>query len=259
MVSSIDFARAKGLGIAVQATGHGVGLPADECVLILTRGLDDLRIDADARTAWVGAGLKWHTVLQRAQEDGLAPLLGSSTDVGAVGYTLGGGMGWLARKHGLSTDHVRFFEVVTPDGQVRTVSADENADLFWALRGGGGGSLGIVTGMEIELVPVTKVYGGNLLYPADMAREVVARYREWIATAPDELTSSFALANLPVDPLVPEFLQGQSFAVVRGCYCGSLADGEELMRFWRDWRTPAARSVRRDVLRRRRHDQHGTE
>ena len=166
------------------------------------------------------------------------PLLGSSPEVGAVGYTLGGGMGWLARRFGLSADHVRHFEVVTADGELRKVSADENADLFWALRGGGGGSFGIVTGMAIDLVPVTTVYGGNLFYPASMAREVVARYREWLVSAPDELTSSFALMNLPVIDAVPEPLRGRSFVVVRGCYCGPVAGGEDLLRFWREWRTP---------------------
>jgi hypothetical protein len=208
-------------------------------MLVLTHRLDEIRIDGEAWTAWVGAGVKWAPVLERAQHHGLAPLLGSSPDVGAVGYTLGGGMGWLARRFGLSADHVRHFEVVTADGEVRKVSAEENADLFWALRGGGGGSFGIVTGMEIDLVPVTDVYAGNLLYPADMAREVVARYRRWIATAPDELTSSVALMNLPDIDLVPDFMRGRSFVIVRGCYCGSLADGEALLRFWRDWRAPA--------------------
>jgi FAD/FMN-containing dehydrogenase len=238
VVEAVRHARAAGLGIAVQATGHGVALPADDCLLVLTRRLDEVDIDDDAATARVGAGVKWAAVLERAQEHGLAPLLGSSPDVGAVGYTLGGGMGWLARRYGLSADHVRWFEVVTADGEVRKVSADENADLFWALRGGGGGNLGIVTGMEIDLVPVTTVYGGNLFYPATMAREVVARYREWIASAPLELTSSFAMVNLPVAPIVPEFLQGKSFVIVRGCYCGPVGEGAELLRSWREWRAP---------------------
>jgi FAD/FMN-containing dehydrogenase len=239
VVEAVDYARAEGLGISMLATGHGAALPAgDDCLLIATRRLDDVRIDAEARTAWVGAGVKWAVVLQAAQEHGLAPLLGSSPDVGAVGYTLGGGMGWLARKYGLSADHVRRFEVVTADAEVRTVSAGENPDLFWALRGGGGGTLGVVTGIEIDLFPVTTVYAGNLLYPAEMAREVAARYRDWIVDAPDELTSSFAFVNLPVVPIIPDFLQGRSFAIVRGCYCGPVEQGEELLRYWKDWRAP---------------------
>jgi FAD/FMN-containing dehydrogenase len=110
---------------------------------------------------------------------GLAPLLGSSPGVGVMGYTLGGGLGWLARKYGLAADSVLAFEVVTADGKVRRASAAENSDLFWALRGGGG-SLGVVTGMRIQLYRVTTVYGGNLISPIELAKEVLTRYRAWL-------------------------------------------------------------------------------
>jgi FAD/FMN-containing dehydrogenase len=157
--------------------------------------------------------------------------------VGAIGYTLGGGLGWLGRKYGLSADNVLAFELVTPDGVLRRAAADENADLFWGLRGGGG-SLGIVTGMTIRLFPVAEVYAGNLYYPAAMARDVFRHYRAWIADAPDELTSSVLVMNFPPLPVLPEFLRGQTFVIVRGCYCGPMAEGEALLRHWRDWRTP---------------------
>jgi FAD/FMN-containing dehydrogenase len=157
--------------------------------------------------------------------------------VGAVGYTLGGGIGWLARKYGLSTDSVNYFEVVTANGQLLQISATENSDLFWGLRGGGG-SLGIVTGMEIKLYPVTTIYGGNLYYPIEQAREVITHYREWLPSVPDELASSFALMNFPPIPDVPDFLRGRSFVIVRGCYCGPVAQGEALLEYWRAWRTP---------------------
>ncbi len=121
-------------------------------------------------------------MLAAAQEHGLAPLLGSSPTVGVVGYTLGGGLGWLGRKYGLSADNVVQFELVTADGQRRIASASENSDLFWGLRGGG--SLGIVTSLTIRLFPVTQVYAGNLFYPARMAREVFRHYRAWTANAP---------------------------------------------------------------------------
>ncbi|MGE5374522.1 MAG: FAD-binding oxidoreductase, partial [Bacteroidota bacterium] len=176
-------------------------------------------------------------VLPLAQAAGLAPLLGSSPDVGAVGYTLGGGMGWLARKYGLSTDSVNRFELVTADGRLLQASREENPDLFWALRGGGG-NFGVVTGMEVRLYPVTKVYGGNLYYPVKMAREVYARFREWIAHAPEELTSSVVIMNYPPFPQVPDFLRGRSFVMIRGCYCGTDEDGEKLLRFWRNWQAP---------------------
>ncbi len=147
-------------------------------------------------------------------------------------------MGWLARKYGLSADSVNSFELVTADGEVLRASRTENPDLFWGLRGGGGGGFGIVTGMEIRLYPVSTVYGGNLIYPVEAAREVLARYREWVACVPDGLTSSVVLMNFPPIPDVPEFLRGQSFVMVRGCYCGPIQEGEVLVRHWREWRTP---------------------
>ena len=237
VVEAVRFARESGLRVAVQATGHGNVRPADGALLILTSAMQELRVDATTQTAWVGAGVKWGRVLAAAQAVGLAPLLGSSPDVGAVGYTLGGGMGWLARQYGLSADHVRRFEVVTVDGQLRPASADENRDLFWGLRGGGG-SLGIVTGMEIELFPLTTVYAGNLFYPMAMAREVLRHYRAWVATLPETLTSSIVIMNFPPIPEVPEPLRGQSFVLVRGCFTGSVAEGEALLESWRRWRTP---------------------
>jgi hypothetical protein len=237
IAAAMRFAQQEGLTVAVQSTGHGVVRPADDSLLILTSEMVEIRVDAASQTAWVGAGAKWGMVLERTQPFGLAPLLGSSPDVGVVGYTLGGGLGWLGRKYGLAADSVRFFEVVTADGRLLRASEAENGDLFWGLRGGGG-SLGIVTGMEIQLYPVTTVYGGNLFYPIELAREVFARYRDWIASAPDELTSSVLIMNYPPVPAVPEFLRGQSFAIVRGCACGPLAQGEALLQSWRAWRTP---------------------
>lgn len=235
--AAVRFAGAQGLGVKVQATGHGASREADGAMLVLTAGLTELRIDAEAQTAWVGAGLMWRPVLAKAQEAGLAPLLGSSPGVGAVGYTLGGGVGWLARKYGLASDSVLAFEVVLGDGRIVRASEDENADLFWGLRGSAG-SLGIVTAMEIRLFPVSMVYGGNLLYPVTRAREVLRRYRDWIAALPDAMTTSVVLLNVPPLPDVPEMLRGQSFAVVRGAYAGPAAEGAALMDHWRQWQSP---------------------
>jgi FAD/FMN-containing dehydrogenase len=234
---AVRFARRQGLGIAIQSGGHGVVLPANDALLIVTNQLRRLRVDAQNQTAWIGAGLKWGMVLEKTQEFGLAPLLGSSPDVGVVGYTLGGGMGWLARKYGLSADSVIAIELVTAEGEIIQASQEHNRDLFWGLRGGGG-SFGVVTGMEIRLYPVTTVYGGNLVYPAELAKEVITRYRDWIASAPNELTSSFAIMNFPPIPAVPEFLRGKSVVMVRGLYCGPIEQGEALLQSWRDWKTP---------------------
>ena len=237
VAEALRFAQAHGLEVAVQATGHGVIREANGSLLIVTSQMTDVRVNPEAQTAWVEAGVKWGDVLAVTQTVGLAPLLGSAPHVGAVGYTLGGGMGWLARKYGLAADSVNYFELVTAEGNLVRASAAENADLFWGLRGGGG-NFGVVTGMEIRLYPVTTVYGGNLFYPLHKAKEVFAQYRRWIASAPDELTSSIVLKTFPPFPQVPEALRGQSFVMVRACYCGPLEQGEELMKYWRTWQTP---------------------
>ena len=237
VAETIRFPDARDLGVAVKATGHGTLRAADGSLLIVTSQMTDVIVNAAAGTAWISAGAKWGHVLEQTQALGLAPLLGSSPDVGAVGYTLGGGMGWLARKYGLSADSVNRFELITANGEMVNASATENADLFWGLRGGGG-NFGVVTGMDIQLCPVTTVYGGNLFYPIHKAKDVYSHYRRWIANAPDELTSSMVLMNFPPFPSVPEFLRGQSFVIVRGCYSGPVEQGEELVKHWRTWQAP---------------------
>ncbi len=235
---AVKHATETGLKVAIQATGHGVAKTADGAMLILTHDLDEVVVDPTAWTARIAAGVKWVKVLPVATESGLAPLLGSTPDVSAVGYTLGGGMGWLARKYGLSADHVRALEVVTADGELRRADPDREMDLFWALRGGGAGSLGVVTAMEIDLVSVPSIYAGNLLYPSALTREVAARYREWLRDVPEELTSAICLMNFPATEDVPEPISGRSFVIVRGAFVGSDEDGAMLLRHWRDWKTP---------------------
>jgi len=237
IAAAVRYACEADLKVAVQATGHGVIRPANDSLLIVTSEFTEVRVDAESRTAWVSAGAKWGKVLEAAQAVGLAPLLGSSPEVGAIGYTLGGGMGWLARRYGLSIDSVNCFEVVTADGQIVEASGTQNSDLFWGL-GGGGGGLGVITGMEIRLYPVAEFYGGNLYYPIDQAPAVFARYREWIASAPDELTSSIVIMNYPPLPFFPEPLRGKAITQIRGAYCGPIEQGKALLKFWRDWQTP---------------------
>jgi len=234
---ALKFAHEHDLRVAIQSTGHRETVDGKGCLVINTSAMKALAVDPAARTAYLEAGVKWGEVLAQTQVHGLAPLIGSSGDVGAVGYTLGGGLGWLARKYGMSVDSVLRFEVVTADGRVRIASPEEHPDLFWALRGGGGG-FGVVTGMEIRLHPVARVYAGNLFYPAGMAKAVWRRYREWVAHAPDELTSSIVLMNYPPLPQLPPVLSGQSFVIVRGCYLGASGDGEALLSYWREWQAP---------------------
>jgi FAD/FMN-containing dehydrogenase len=239
VAEAVRFAAMEGLGVGVQSTGHGVTRTADGGVLILTGRLQDLSIDPCTRSARISAGCTWGPVLAAAQVHGLAPLVGSSPTVGAVGYTLGGGLGWLARRHGAAVDLVRSFEVVTPDGDVVRASAHEHLDLFFALRGAGAGSLGIVTSMEIGLVPVGTVYGGNLLYPVEQAAEVFARYADWAPRTPVELTSAVALVNFPPVDAVPARVRGRSFVLLRGCWCGPLDEGRALLDGWRRQVPPA--------------------
>lgn len=229
---AVRFAAEHGCGLGVQATGHGPVRVVDG-VLVDTSRLTDVIIDPLRRTAWVSAGCTWAPVLAAAQRHGLAPLLGSSTGVGAVGYTLGGGLGWLARRFGAAVDRVRSFEVVTPDGRIVRAAPDEHPDLFAALRGGGGGAFGVVTGMEIELVPVSAVYAGNFLYPAEAAEDVIGMWAEWIADVPEELSSGVVCMNYPPTPDVPEPVRGRSFTIVRGCFTGDVDAGRRVMDQWR--------------------------
>jgi hypothetical protein len=177
-------------------------------------------------------------VLDVVTPHGLAPLVGSTPDVSAVGYTLGGGLGWLARKYGTSADSVIAFEVVTADGQLVRASATENPELFWGLRGGGAGALGVITAMEVQLYHVPQVYGGNLFYPAEMAGEVMRRWRDWLPSLPEDITAGVTLFNFPAIPDVPEDFRGRSFVLVRGAYDGPMEEGEKLLSYWREWRTP---------------------
>lgn len=226
------------LPVGVQATGHGVGAVSDGGMLLVTSAMTDVEVDAEARTARVAAGAKWAHVLAAATPHGLAPLLGSTSDVGAVAYTLGGGYGWLGRRFGLAADHVRSFEVALASGDLVDVSPTERPELFWALRGGGAGAFGVVTEMTIDLVAITQIYGGNLVYPASMAGPVMRRWREWIDDVPDELTSSVLVMNYPPFPEIPEPLRGGSFVMVRGAWSGDAEDGERLLDHWRAWRPP---------------------
>jgi hypothetical protein len=243
IIEAVRFAKNAGLKIAAAATGHGFARPANDSLLIVTSQMAGVSINASSKTAWVEAGAKWNKVLKLAQEEGLAPLMGSSSDVGAIGYTIGGGMGWLSRKYGLSVDSVNYFEVVTASGKLIRASETENSDLFWGISGGGA-SLGIITGMEINLYPVKSVFAGSLIYPSEVAHEAFARYRKMIASASEEFTSSLTLANLPPLPFLPEFLQGKSVVIFRGCHSGSVEEGEAVIKPWLDWKPPIANSFR---------------
>lgn len=182
-------ARRHALPFAVQATGHGTHVAADDALLLRTGAMASVLVDPDRRVARVGPGARWRDVLDAARPFGLAPLSGSSPDVGVTGYTLGGGLGWLGRKHGLAADSVLRALVVTADGSLETASENRNADLFWALRGGGG-SFGVVTGLEFRLYPVAPVLAGAMTFDAARAADVLGFYRSFVETIPDDLSTA---------------------------------------------------------------------
>lgn len=215
VVATVRTAAALGLRVAPQSTGHNAAPLGDltGTVLLRTSRLRDVHIDPGARTARVGGGAVWADVTPAAAAHGLAGLAGSAADVGVVGYTLGGGLSWLGRTHGLAANSVVAVELVTADGQLRRVDADHDPDLFWALRGGGG-SVGVVTSVEFRLYPITEVYAGVLFFPAERAAEVLTAWRDWLPAVPDAVTSVGRLLDFPPLPDLPPHLAGRSFVVV---------------------------------------------
>jgi FAD/FMN-containing dehydrogenase len=230
VIAVVEFAREHGLQVAPQRTGHNADpLGAlDDVILLRTDALRGVEIDAVRQIARVGAGDKWEDVLALASERGLAALHGSTPDVSVAGYSLGGGVGWYARKHGLATNSVTAIELVTPDGVLRRVDHGNEPELFWALRGGGG-NFGIVTALEFKLYPIAEVYAGVLFFEFERASEVLHAWREWTLTLPDEVTSVGRLLQFPPLPELPELLRGRSFAVVEAVVLGTQAEGEELL------------------------------
>lgn len=226
--TAVEFAAAHGMPIAVQASGHGRADALDGGVLINTRGMCGVQVDPAERTAWVAAGATWQQVVTAAARHGLAPLSGSSPGVGAVSYTLGSGVGLLARRYGFAADHVRRIDLVTADGHAHRVTADDEPDLFWALRGAGG-NLGVVTGILIDLMPVASIFGGGLYVDVDQVPEVLDGWRSWTATVPDEMTSAVSMLPFPDLPMVPEQLRGRHVAQLQICYLGSADDGQRLV------------------------------
>src|SRR5215210_1677232 len=230
VMAAVRFASEAGLGVGVMATGHGVGAACDGGVLINTSRMRRVRVDPVAQTARVEAGAWWTDLVHESQPHGLAGLMGSTSHVGIVGYTMGGGFGWLGRKYGFNAASMREADVVTADGELLRVSANEHPDLFWGLKGGGG-NFGIVTSMEFDLYPVGTLYGGDLIYPVEKAAEVLGAYARWSAMVPEEMSTGVAFLNVPPLPALPEPLRGKSVIALRGCYCGeSPGDGEELLR-----------------------------
>lgn len=224
---TVGFAARHDLRVAGQGSGHGaVALGSlEDTILIKTERMRGVEVDPDAQTARVEAGVLVLELSQAAQTHGLSSLPGSSPDVGVTGYTLGGGLSWLGRRYGFACNRVRAIELVTADGETRKADGENEADLFWALRGGGGG-YAIVTALHLDLVPVAEAYAGALLYPAALGAEGVRAYRDWAAAVGDEVTSVVRFIRLPDVPDVPEQLRGVPLLTIDGACIGSRSQGE---------------------------------
>jgi FAD binding domain-containing protein len=223
IAAAISFARANDLHVAPQGTGHGARRgSADGALLVRTERMRGIEIDAGSRMARVEAGAVTRELGAAASQHGLSALSGTSAD---VGYTLGGGLGWLARRHGLACNKVRAIELVTADGELRRVDAATEPDLFWALRGGGGG-FAVVSALELELVELVEVYAGAVIHPADeRSGEILRRYFDWAHTVPDEVTSLARFLHAPPLPTVPEPLRDRHVIMLGACYAGPSSEG----------------------------------
>jgi FAD binding domain len=227
VAATVGFAAANDLRVAGQGTGHGAfGLPdLGGTILVKTEAMRGVDVDPEAQTARVEAGVISLEVGEAAHPHGLCSMPGSSPDVGVTGFTLGGGLSWLGRKHGFACNRVQAIELVTAEGEQRTVDEESDADLFWALRGGGGG-YAIVTALKIALLPISEIYAGALIFPAAVGAEAVRAYRDWAATVPDEVTSVVRFLTPPPVPDVPEPLRGTPLLTIDGACIGTEAEGE---------------------------------
>lgn len=228
VAAAVRFAYDEGRAVAVQATGHGAAAPSEDTVFVSTKRMQGLTVDPVTRRAWVGAGVRWRSVIDAAVPHGLAPLSGSSSGVGVVGYTLGGGMGHLARRHGFAADHVRSVELVTADGEIRTVTEHTDPELFWAVRGGQS-RFGIATALEFDLFSTPQFFGGALIYTGPAVAEVLHAWSAWAPTMPEEVTTSIALLRMPPIDEVPPPLRGVVSLAVRFGYTGTPERGEALL------------------------------
>jgi FAD binding domain len=227
VAKTVQFAADNGLRIAGQGTGHGaVALGSLEgTILLKTERMREIEIDPDTQTARVEAGVLVLELSEAAQAHGMSSMPGSAPDVGVTGYTLGGGLSWLGRRYGFACNRVRAIELVTADGEPRTVDAENEPDLFWALRGGGGG-YAIVTALQLDLIPISEIYAGALLFPAELGADAVRAYRDWAASVSEDVTSVVRFITPPPIPDVPEPIRGRPLLTIDGACIGSQADGE---------------------------------
>jgi FAD/FMN-containing dehydrogenase len=242
VVAAVGFARDQDLQVAVRSGGHGVGGHAvsDGGLMIDLSPMKGIRVDPAARTARAEAGVLWGELDRETQLHGLATVGGIVTHTGVAGLTLGGGIGWLMRKHGATVDNLVSVDLVTADGEVLTASEDENPDLFWGVRGGGG-NFGIVTSFEYRLHPVGPiVLAGPIFHPLEDARDVLRFYRQFAASAPDELTTIFELSVAQPLPFLPADVHGKPIVMIGACYTGPPQEGVDVVRPLKEFGSPIA-------------------
>jgi FAD/FMN-containing dehydrogenase len=240
VTAALGFARESGLEIAVRSGGHSYpGLSVCDAGIVIDLGqMKGLRVDPDARTARAQAGVLLGEMDRESQAFGLAVPAGIVTHTGLAGLTLGGGVGWLERKYGLTIDQLLSVDVVTAEGKLVRASEEENADLFWGLRGGGG-NFGIVTEFEFRLNPVgPQVLAGAVIWPVEDSPEVLRFYREWIREVPEELTTIVTHRRVLPLPTIPEELHGRHVVVVGCCYAGPVDEGEGVLKPLREFGSP---------------------
>ncbi|HEV2812714.1 MAG TPA: FAD-binding oxidoreductase [Solirubrobacteraceae bacterium] len=240
VVAAVLFARERELPLTVRGGGHNVagGAVADGALVVDLSQMRAVHVDADARRAWVQGGATWADVDTETQRFGLAAPGGVVSQTGVAGLTLNGGVSWHRRKHGMTIDNLVGAEVVTADGRVVRATATENADLLWALRGGGG-NFGVVTAFEYRLHELgPEVAFLFVPYPVDQAAEVFRAYRDLVASAPDELTVDFGIERFAPDPELPPELHGVMYAGVFGMYAGPVEEGLKALQPYRELGTP---------------------
>jgi len=242
VIAAVKFGRSSGLPVAVRSGGHsfpGFSV-ADDALMIDLSLMKGVRVDPESRTARVQAGGLLGELDRETQAFGLAVPSGIVTHTGVAGLTLGGGIGWIMRKHGLSIDQLVSVDLVTADGEFVKANADENADLFWGVRGGGG-NFGIVTEFEFRCVPLgTQVLAGPVFWPMEQSGDVLRFYRDWVAEAPDELMTIVVHRKAPPLPFVPDELHGKPVVMVICCWAGDVEEGETFIRPLREFGSPVA-------------------
>jgi FAD/FMN-containing dehydrogenase len=240
VIGAVNFARENGLTLAVRGGGHnGAGLASSDGGLVIDLSpMKGIHVDPAARTVRVEGGATWGDVDHATHPFGLATPSGFISSTGVGGLTLGGGIGYLSRAHGLTIDNVLGVDMVLADGSFVTANAQEHADLFWAVRGGGG-NFGVVTSFKFQLHPISTVYGGPMFWPIEQTAEVLRFWRDFILSAPEDINGWFGVVTVPPGPPFPEQFHMQKMCVIVWCYTGPLAQTEQRFQAIRAFRTPA--------------------